>query len=163
MRAQMRGFTLFELMTGFVIVGVLGIFVVNNYASHIEKARLAEAKSEIAHIAMQIEKFATRPDNPSGALPDSLAELGLDAQFTTDPWGNPYQYLDLDTLNGVGGARKDHKNVQLNTDYDLYSFGKDGVSNQTFTSSRSIDDIVRGTDGAFIGTPAEYSRLPSDY
>jgi general secretion pathway protein G len=57
-----------------------------------------------------------------------------------DPWGNPYQYLPLDGASPPGGggpgggggaaahARKDRFLVPIDTDFDLYSMGKDGQS-----------------------------------
>jgi general secretion pathway protein G len=44
--------------------------------------------------------------------------------------------------------------VPINTDYDLYSMGKDGKSQPPLTAKDSRDDIIRANDGAYIG-PAE--------
>jgi len=73
-----------------------------------------------------------------------------------DPWGNPYQYLNFDTVKGVGSVRKDRFLVPLNTDYDLYSMGKDGKSQTPLTAAASHDDIVRANDGRYIGLASGY-------
>jgi len=46
--------------------------------------------------------------------------------------------------------------VPVNTDFDLYSMGKDGKSRAPFTAKASHDDIVRANDGKFIGLVSEY-------
>lgn len=75
-----------------------------------------------------------------------------------DPWDNPYQFLNFDSLkgNGKGGMRKDKNMVPVNTDYDLYSNGEDGRTNQTFTSQHGRDDIVRANNGGYVGLASEY-------
>ncbi len=124
------------------------------YQSSVEKARVSKAIADIGIISLKIAQFEARNDR----LPNTLAEVGLDPRMLIDPYGNQYQYLNLGALNGVGGARKDHSNVQLNRDYDLYSFGRDGVTNQTFTSSQSQDDIVRALFGSYFGTVSDYPQ-----
>jgi len=44
------------------------------------------------------------------------------------PWDNQYQYLKLFGEEGNGGNRKDRKLNPLNSDFDLYSMGKNGQS-----------------------------------
>jgi general secretion pathway protein G len=73
-----------------------------------------------------------------------------------DPWGNPYQYVDLGDVNGKAKARKDHSLVPINSDYDLYSKGKDGRSVSPLTAQHSRDDIVRGRNGGFVGLASNF-------
>jgi general secretion pathway protein G len=88
--------------------------------------------------------------------PDSLADIGRENFL--DPWGNPYQYLKIAgaDLKGVGKLRKDHSMVPVNSDYDLYSVGKDGKSSTPFTAKASQDDIVRAGDGSYVGLVSNY-------
>jgi general secretion pathway protein G len=53
-------------------------------------------------------------------------------------------------------SRKDQFLVPLNTDYDLYSRGKNGLSQSSIASAVSLDDVVRANDGAFLGLAAKY-------
>ncbi len=46
--------------------------------------------------------------------------------------------------------------VPVNTDYDLYSMGKDGKSTSPFTAKASQDDIVRANNGGFLGLVSDY-------
>lgn len=55
-------------------------------------------------------------------------------------------------------ARKDRKLNPLNSDFDLYSLGKDGLSKPQLTNRDSLDDIVRANDGAFVGLAANYTH-----
>jgi general secretion pathway protein G len=56
----------------------------------------------------------------------------------------------------LGAARKDHFLVPLNSDYDLYSVGKDGDSRPPLSAPVSADDVIRASDGAYIGLAANY-------
>jgi len=90
----------------------------------------------------------------TGTLPETLADINR--ENFPDPWGNPYQYLNLETLKGKGKARKNRNLVPINSDYDLYSMGKDGASVGPLTAKASRDDIVRANDGRFIGLASDY-------
>jgi general secretion pathway protein G len=55
---------------------------------------------------------------------------------------------------GGGGSvkpRKDRFLVPINSDYDLYSMGPDGQSNEPLTVPVSRDDIIRASNGAYVG------------
>lgn len=57
---------------------------------------------------------------------------------------------------GIGGARKDRFLVPINSDFDLYSMGKDGQSVGPLTAQKSHDDIIRASDGGFYGLAANF-------
>lgn len=146
------GFTLIELMIAVAIIGVLGSLAGMQYLDYIERVRVARAILEID--ALQSELDGLLMDG--GAPPANLAAAGI--TVPDDPWGTPYRYLPLRDAAGRsinrGAARKDRFLVPINTDYDLYSMGPDGVTTAPLTSARGRDDVVRANDGAFIG-PAE--------
>jgi general secretion pathway protein G len=144
------GFTLIELGMAVAIVALLAAIAIPAYQGHVFRVRVAEATSDIKQIEREIERFKTR----SGGLPASLADLDLEAN--EDPWGNPYQYLSFAGLTGSGAVRKDHNLVPINTDYDLYSLGPDGQSKLPLTAKVSQDDIVRASNGRFVGLAREY-------
>jgi len=73
-----------------------------------------------------------------------------------DPWGNPYQYLNLFNKKGKGGNRKDKKLNPLNSDFDLYSMGKDGATHTQISIGAGRDDIIRANDGSFIDKAEKY-------
>jgi general secretion pathway protein G len=64
--------------------------------------------------------------------------------------------------SGSGGQqskvspRKDRFGVPLNTDFDLYSMGKDRLSSDTLSTPNSHDDILRANDGAFVGLASHF-------
>jgi general secretion pathway protein G len=64
-------------------------------------------------------------------------------------------YLNFATTP-QGQWRKDHNLVPLNSAFDLYSMGKDGQSQPPLTAAASHDDIVRASDGNFIGMASRY-------
>jgi general secretion pathway protein G len=86
-------------------------------------------------------------------LPNDLAEINR-AGFL-DPWGHPYQYLNF-AVSGNANCRKDLALHPLNTEFDLYSMGKDGQSQAPLTASQSRDDIIRANDGQYVGLASNY-------
>ncbi len=116
----------------------------------VEFAYVAQAIGDLRTLQTGI----TRYEVTMGSLPASLQLAGVgDLQ---DPWGNPYQYLSFETVQGEGAKRKDKFQIPLNSTYDLYSMGKDGQSAGALTANPSKDDVVRANDGAFIGLATQY-------
>lgn len=148
-----QAITLVELLIVLTIVGTLAAIGVPSYRNYIDKARACQAIEDINAIQKGISLYATENDT----LPDSLDEAVWPKRL--DPWGHPYEYLRIEgrPKNEVAGKwRKDRFLVPLNTDYDLYSIGKDGRSKPPLTAQPSMDDVVRANDGAFIGMASEY-------
>jgi len=136
------------------IIGCLSAIALPNYLKYKNNARIAVAVSDIRMIEKQIALFVFDND---GQLPNNLNVLTT-IGIINDPWGNPYRYLRINggLPSAPGLARKDQMLVPVNSDYDLYSMGKDGVSQPAFTSAKSQDDIVRANDGAYVGLVSNY-------
>jgi general secretion pathway protein G len=149
-RALNRGFTLIELMIVVAILGTLSAIAVPLYANQIDKARCIKAIADLRIIEKEIIAF--QAENQS--LPLNLNQIGRDTLL--DPWGNPYRYLNFDTINGNGQMRKDRFLNPLNSDYDLYSMGKDGRTATPLTAAASYDDIIRAVDGRFLGLASDF-------
>lgn len=147
------GWTLVEFMLMLTVIGVLIAIAVPAYDNHRERIKRASAVLDIGALQTIIKDYAA--DN-GGSFPMSLADVGNGGKL--DPWGRPYQYLNLTTSHGHGGARKDRRLNPINSDFDLYSMGKDGASSTQLTNGASLDDIVRARDGAFIGLASEFQR-----
>jgi general secretion pathway protein G len=140
-----KGFTLIELMIVVAIIMTLAAIAIPAFSRYVEKAKIAKAIAEIKILSQEISAFAA----DGGPLPNTLNDIGRAGLL--DPWGNPYQYLNYATVKGQGKIRKDRSLHPLNSDYDLYSKGKDGKSQPPITSHNSQDDIIRASDGGFIG------------
>ena len=123
------GFTLIELMVVIIILGLLAAIVMPRIVGETDKARYgaALAQMRILEDALKrykldngifpttdqgLEALVRRPT--SGVLPRGWPEGGyLDKQdIPRDPWGNAYVYISPG---------------QHSPDYDLKSFGADGV------------------------------------
>lgn len=144
-----RGFTMIELATAMLLVGVLIAIALPVYDGYRERIRRSQAVRDIASMSAAVQRFSL--DNR--AFPQTLAEVGQAGLL--DPWGRPYVYYNVEA-NGKGGARKDHKLNPLNTDFDLYSVGKDGKSKPQISQKDSVDDIIRASNGRFVGKAADY-------
>lgn len=144
------GFTIIELLLVLTLLGVLIGIALPTYRAYRERVRVANAVADLAGISTRVQHYW----EDARAYPDSLAQLGLDGM--RDPWGNPYQYRNLQTMNSLGFARKNRSLVPVNTDFDLYSMGPDGRSVSPLTAAVSQDDIIRANDGRYIGRASDY-------
>jgi len=136
------GLTLIEVIVSITVLAILAGIAIPLYIGYIDKARIDTAIGDITTISSALTSFY----NDHEQYPQSLAEVGYDAYL--DPWGNPYQYLNIQTAENPGQVRGDSSGTPLNTDYDLYSMGKDGIV--------SSDDIIRAKDGAYIGSAGDF-------
>jgi general secretion pathway protein G len=126
---NVRGFTLIELMVVIIILGILAMYVAPKIMGRPDEARQVKARLDIASLETAIKLY--KLDN--GVYPGT--EQGLQAlvvqpetgtlakqwrkggyleknRIPKDPWGNDYIYL----CPGFNG------------DYDIISYGADGVS-----------------------------------
>ena len=146
------GLTLIELMLVMAILAVLVAIALPKYNDYRERIKQTQAAHDITVLQTLITNYRLN----AGAFPATLADVGNGSKL--DPWGRPYVYLDLTSIAGKGAARKDRRLNPINSDFDLYSLGKDGVSKTQLTNKDSLDDVVRANDGAYIGLAANYTQ-----
>ncbi len=119
--ANQKGFTFVEILLVVVIIGILASMVLPRFVGRSEQARKAAASADInASIATALDMFEL--DN--GQYPEKLEDLVAKPGYTTnwqgpylkkkpiDPWGREYVY----------------KPTADKKDYELLSYGKDGVA-----------------------------------
>lgn len=145
-----RGFTLLELMIVVAIISILATAGVSQYMSALNTARFTKVVGAMKTMETDIGMYFLR----NGKYPSTLDEVGHGHR--TDPWGTPFQYLNIAETKGKGKVRKDKNLVPINTDYDLYSMGPDRRSVSPLTSKLSRDDIIRANDGEYIGVAWKY-------
>ncbi len=146
-----RGMTLVELLLVVGMLGVLAAIAWPVYSGYRERINQKLAIQDIKLLELLLKDYASQ-----GEVAQSLADIGNAGKL--DPWGRPYVYQELSSIQGKGKARKDRRLNPLNSDFDLYSLGKDGVSRQQLTNKDSLDDVVRANDGAFVGLAADYAH-----
>ena len=147
-----KGFTLIEIMIVVAIIGTLSAIALPNYLKYKNNARVAAAIADIRIIEKQIALYFF--DNSQ--LPDNLGQLTT-IGIVNDPWGNPYQYLRIDggAGNPQGKCRRNMSDNPVNTDYDLFSMGRDGKYKKSFKDQTSRDDVVRAYEGRYVGLVSE--------
>ncbi|HKQ13910.1 MAG TPA: prepilin-type N-terminal cleavage/methylation domain-containing protein [Steroidobacteraceae bacterium] len=152
LRRRGRGFTLLEIAIAGAVVGLLAAIAVPSYAAIMERQKVEQAGRDLVAISQQIERYRTL----HFAVPENLSDLGT--AIPQDPWGHDYQYLNFASpAPGVAGMiRKDHNLHPLNTEFDLYSEGKDGSSMPPLTATASQDDVIWARDGGFVGLASDY-------
>jgi general secretion pathway protein G len=138
------GFTLLELMIVVAIIAVLAMVASAQYSAYIDRVKVDQAKADIYGLALAVQRYYTQ----TFKYPPDLAAVGSGSKL--DPWGQPYHYTDLSGNGSKGKARKDHKLNPLNSDYDLFSAGKDGVFQTQIDQKSSQDDVIRARDGGFV-------------
>jgi general secretion pathway protein G len=122
-RKRDEGFTLIELLVVLIILGLLSALVAPKFFGKIEKAKTKTAKAQVELLGAALDDFrldnGRYPTTEEGlkALREKPGDLEtwdgpyLPKPVPEDPWGRPYHYQSP----GEHG------------DYDLFSYGKDGV------------------------------------
>lgn len=152
--------TLIELLVVLAMIATLIAIGYPVYGNALDKAKIAKAIGDIRTFEKDIAFYQLS----NRTFPDTLADVGR-ANFL-DPYGNPYKYLNYanakksnkwgGTKGGTEKPRKDKFLKPLNSEYDLYSKGKDGESKEDLNKKESWDDIVRAVDGGFVGLASEF-------
>jgi len=147
---RQRALSLIEIVFVVAAIGILAAIAIPSYQQYVEKARVAVAVTEIFGMSMVIVKYMDDAPTP----PDSLSQVGMAGRI--DPWGRPYVYTNLMNAKGKGSSRKDKKLNPLNSDFDLYSVGRDGDSKLPLAVKVSKDDVIRALDGRFVGLAKDF-------
>ena len=116
----------------------------------LKTARVTRAIGDLHALDVDIRDFHLRHNR----YPTTLSEAR--PIVPNDPWGRPYVYTDLSQKGSKGKARKDGKLNPINSDFDLYSVGEDGLTTTPLKPPQSKDDVIRARDGAFLGLAADF-------
>ncbi|MDE0816391.1 MAG: type II secretion system major pseudopilin GspG [Pirellulaceae bacterium] len=104
------GFTLMEVLLVMAILVILGSVVVANFGQIFGDAKIDIAKTQLQTLSLPLTKFqfdtGTYPSNdaglgalriaPNDIIPEKWRGPYLPKELPADPWGNPYQYEQID-------------------------------------------------------------------
>ena len=152
MTTERHGFTLIELLVAITVLGALAAIAIPEFANYRGAAQNGQAIADIRKIDLELQVYRRQ----NNTYPATLADLGV--SINNDPWNQSYKYLKIEGANKTeqNKARKDHFLVPLNSDFDLYSIGPDGLTAAPLTSVDSLDDIVRANEGRYVGLGSDY-------
>lgn len=151
--AYNRGFTLVELIMVVALIGILATLSIPAFNNYTNKTKTARAASEIRTINTEITGYSL----DKGSYPATLADINRPNY--KDPWKRDYVYYNWTVVPAVPLPTaplpqvplKDVLSLRLNTDYDLYSLGPDGVTAEVGGVAATANDIARSNDGAYVG------------
>ncbi len=186
LRRRSRGFTVLELTLILGIVGTLSSLALPLYVGYLEKARVARSIAEIHMFQKAIDLYeltnGVLPENlvesglgspldPWGS-PYQYVKLADDCTGGQGGIGGGNSGNNGGGNNGnngggngncngnsgsnIGDARKDRHLNPINSDYDLYSMGKNRDSKKPLQNPKSHDDVVRANDGSFVGLATDF-------
>lgn len=124
---KQQGFSLIEIMVVLVIIGLLASIVGPRVIGQAEEARKKKVQADFSNFATALklykldnfvypsteqglEALVTKTDIPPE--PKNFKQGGYMEKLPLDPWGNPYRYLSPGD----------------NGEYDIYTYGADGVA-----------------------------------
>jgi len=155
-----KAFTLIELLIVIGLIGILLAIAIPSYLNQVNKAKNVVAISDIRKMGNEIVDYMLE----RGELPDSLYEV--DWENRLDPWGKPYEFLKIDNESQKGKGkvkpRKDQFGDSINSDFDLYSMGRDGKSKDSIKDKKSLDDIIRASNGGYIGLVSKWRHFQQE-
>jgi general secretion pathway protein G len=127
LRRRPKGFTLLELLVVMVIIGLLVGYVAPLYFKQVGKSEVKVARAQIESFGKALDQY--RLD--TGHYPTT--EQGL-AALVTKPadearWDGPY--LKKGVPSDPWGKAYSYKRPGTHGEYDIVSFGKDGVAGGT--------------------------------
>jgi general secretion pathway protein G len=132
------------------LISTLASISAGIYISALKTARITRAIGDLHALEVDVRTFYLRYDR----YPLTLSEAR--PIVPNDPWGRPYVYTDLTQKGSKAKARKDGKLNPINSDFDLYSLGEDGLTATPLKPPQSRDDVIRARDGAFLGLAADF-------
>lgn len=150
---RQAAFTLVEVLIVVSILALLAAIALPSYAQYINRMKTAKAVQFLAGTSMQLARYY----GDHFSYPATLSEIGI-TEPVLDPWGHPYQYLAIDIKPppNTGKVRRDKNMNPLNADYDLYSDGPDGKTQTQLMAHYARDDIVRASNGNYIGKAEDF-------
>ena len=143
MHRREGGFSLIELLIVVVVIGVIMAITVSSLLHARDKARQGATISDMRNIATAIEAYSvdyssTPTNNVFPTVSIQLRPYHNHNVPFSDHWGHIYGY-----------------STDVNNNYSLVSFGKDGLDGDEITPDTRFDfdrDIVV-TNGEFPGLP----------
>lgn len=176
MRSFRKGFTLVELLVVIVIIGIMGVMILPNFATGSDGARLRSASRGVMQMVRYARTMAVLQQAPMDLVFSSSGEIRVErrgggggdmssaaAEYhaaTAD--SEPGE--DEDMSGGKGyelaevSAAKTYERVSFRLELDERELGEDEQDEQLHTSESEADEVKDGDDP--LAPAATLSRIP---
>ncbi|MGB5878573.1 MAG: hypothetical protein WBH85_00970 [Thermoanaerobaculia bacterium] len=144
------GLTAVEILIVLALMGTLTAMAVPNFFRSIQESAKKRVIVDLQTLQFQIDLY----ERMNEQLPESLDDVGGGVRL--DHWGYTYRYMPSTHPRWTSEHKRDVHQKPLNSDYDLYSIGPDGLTHKNLNNPDTFDDIVRAEDGFFLGPASEY-------
>jgi len=123
LQRRSRAFTLIEIMVVVIVIGILAAFIMPQFSTTTQDAKINTAKATVAELESAVERFFIHmdryPTSDEGLKVLVEAPAGEESKWRgpyikmlrDDPWGQPYQYRGPGTHHA--------------TSFDIWSRGAD--------------------------------------
>ncbi|MGE4564469.1 MAG: type II secretion system protein [Victivallaceae bacterium] len=125
-----RSFTLVELLVVIAIIAILAGLVFPAISKSVEKARVTQAKADIAHLLTAIKSY----ESTYSVLPVPYSSTGT---VTTPSVWNDYRDSNLDIKNGTANSK----------DYDIFV---QFMSKANISNNKATDEVDRGIGSSAV-------------
>ena len=133
---KQAGFSVLEILIVIAILAILISIAIPAYENYQDHKNITQAKADVLEIQVIIDRFYIT----NNRFPNDLSEINENVR--RDPWGNNYYYTNISTVKNKGSVRKDKNLTPVNSDYDLYSAGKDRLTSLAFTAKHFKSCLV---------------------